>query len=193
MVRFESTSVRGRGAIAVAAFLIAVAVGGAARGAGDDRAVAEALVKSTEPLGPAPVTADALARTSEALERATRLRAAGDEAHAKVADGLAREWAETARDLGLAAAAEKLAADRKRQSMQALAQLQRTKALVEEGIARLGRLRAALDAAAPPTKPKQAPAVDVHDGPAKPAREDPRGQRDNRGDKAAPAAGGVAP
>ncbi|HEX3769582.1 MAG TPA: hypothetical protein VHV30_01900, partial [Polyangiaceae bacterium] len=61
-------------------------------------------------------------------------------------------WAETARDLASAAAAEKMAEDRKHQAIQARAQLQRTKALVEEGIARLGRLRAELDAASSPVR-----------------------------------------
>jgi hypothetical protein len=127
---------------------LAVAMGSRPAWAGeDDRAVADALIKSTTPLGPRAVTAEAIEHANEATERATRLRAAGDEMHAKVADGLAREWAETARDLGLAAAAEQMADDRKRQAIQAQAQLQRTKALVEESIARLGRLRAELEAA----------------------------------------------
>ncbi len=112
---------------------------------------------------PALVTVDAVARATEALEQATRFRAAGDEAHAKAAEGLAREWAETARDLALAASAERQAEDRKRQAMEAQAQLERTRALVEDGIARLGRLHAELDAPA-----KAATAVEVHEGQAKP-------------------------
>ena len=129
----------------------------ASRAQSDDHAVADALLK---PLAPSPVTADAVDRARTALEQATRLRAAGDEAHAKAADGLAREWAETARDLTLAVAAEKLADDSKRQAMQSQAQLERTRALVEESLARLGRLRAALDSAPAPS----ARAVEVHDG-----------------------------
>jgi hypothetical protein len=136
---------------------------------GDDRATAEALVKQA---APSPVTSEAIARANEALEQATRLRAAGDEAHAKAAEGLAREWAETARDLSLAVAAEKLAEDSKRQAMQSQAQLQRTRALVEESIARLGRLRAELDAAsaAPASSAEAAKrrAVESHDGDPKP-------------------------
>jgi hypothetical protein len=126
-----------------------------ARADGDDPAAAattRALIQTTVSLGTpdvAAVTAEAIENADDALERATRLRAAGDPSHAKVADALAREWAETARDAALAAAAERLADDRKRQAMQAQAQLQRTKALVEESIARLGRLRAALEAASP--------------------------------------------
>lgn len=140
---------------------------GAGGGPGDDRAAAEALVAPLDKVDkaePAPVTAEAVARTREALEQATRFRAAGDEAHAKAADGLAREWAETARDLALAAAAEKQAEDRKRQAIQAQAQLERTRALVEDGIARLGRIRAELDAA----PAKAVTAVEVHDGQPRP-------------------------
>ena len=136
-----------------------------ARAQGDNRGAAEALALPLEHAAPSPVTAEALTRTREALEQATRFRAAGDEAHAKAADGLAREWAETARDLALAAAAEKQADDRKRQAMQAQAQLERTRALVEDGIARLGRIHAEL-AAAPG---KAATAVEVHDGQRQPA------------------------
>jgi hypothetical protein len=112
---------------------------------------------------PAPVTVDAVAHATEALEQATRFRAAGDEAHAKAAEGLAREWAETARDLAQAAAAERQAEDRKRQAMEAQAQLERTRALVEDGIARLGRLRAEISAPV-----KTATAVEVHEGQPKP-------------------------
>src|SRR6185437_2510347 len=76
--------------------------------------------------------------------------------------------AETARDLSLAVAAEKLAEDSKRQAMQSQAQLQRTRALVEESIARLGRLRAELDAAsaAPASSAEVAKrrAVETHEG-----------------------------
>jgi hypothetical protein len=143
----------------------AVSTVSAARAQSDDRAAAEAVVSPLEHAGPAPVTAEAVARAREALEQATRFRAAGDEAHAKTADGLAREWAETARDLALAAAAETQAEDRKRQAIQAQAQLERTRALVEDGIARLGRVRAELGAA----QPKAVTAVEVHDGQPKPA------------------------
>jgi hypothetical protein len=140
---------RALGALALAA----LATGShTARADGDDRAVAQALVASAATFGPPAVTGAAVTEASDALERATRLRVAGDEPHGRDADGLAREWAETARDLGSASAAEKLADDRKHQAIQARAQLQRTKALVEEGLARLGRLRAELDAASVPTR-----------------------------------------
>jgi hypothetical protein len=136
---------------------------GSARAQGDDRSAAEALVAPADKAPPVPVTAEALDRARDALEQGTRLRAAGDEAHAKAADGLAREWAETARDLALAAAAEKQADERRRQALQAQAQLDRTRALVEDGIARLGRLRAELAAASSTATPAKV-AIEVHDG-----------------------------
>jgi hypothetical protein len=129
---------------------------------GDDHATAEALVVPMQKSAPEPATVEAVARATDALEQSARLRAAGDEAHAKAADGLAREWAETARDLALAAAAEKQADERRRQAIQAQAQLERTRALVEDGIARLGRLRAELESAVAKK------AIEVHDGDAKP-------------------------
>jgi hypothetical protein len=134
-----------------------------ARADGNEAAGGDALVAPMAKTPPAPVAVDAVARATDALEKATRFRAAGDEAHAKAAEGLAREWAETARDLTLAAASEKQAEDLRRRAMEAQAQLERTRALVEDGIARLGRLRAELDAPA-----KAATAVEVHDGQAKP-------------------------
>jgi hypothetical protein len=107
-----------------------------------------ALVPMAPDSGAAPVSSDALSHAKEAAERSTRLREAGDEVHAKVGDGLADEWGEAARDIELAVSAEKMAAERRREAMRAQAQLQRTRTLVEEGIARLGRIRAELGAAA---------------------------------------------
>jgi hypothetical protein len=147
-----SGRVRVASALALLAYLALAMPARPAHADGDDAAATRALIQATVSLdtpGVAAVTAEAIERANDALERATRLRAAGDLPHAKVADGLAHEWAETARDAALAAAAERLADDRKRQAIQTQAQLQRTKALVEESIARLGRLRAALEAATP--------------------------------------------
>jgi hypothetical protein len=136
---------------------------------GDDHTAAEALVKSIE--GDAArraVAGEAIEHARAALERATRLRSAGDEAHAKAADGLAREWAEDARDIVRAAEAEAAAAEVRRKAVDAQAQLERTRALVEEGIARVGRLKAELEEAARSTgagnASKGRKAVEVHAG-----------------------------
>ncbi len=142
-------------AAAGAAWMFGVAVTGGllaesstvARADGDDR-TAEPAHLPTSDSAAASISADAVDHMKEAQERAIRFRAAGDEGHARVADGLAREWTETARDLELAATAEQMAADRRREAMRDQAQLQRTRTLVEEDIARLGRMRAELDAVA---------------------------------------------
>ncbi len=139
---------------------------------GDDLAVALTLtaqlqrdVAARPPL--APVVAVATAKAAEALERARRMRAVGDEAHAREADGLAREWAETGRDLVRAVDAETRAADLRRSAVESQAQLERTRALVEEGIAHVGRWGGYIDKeqkAAPPPRT----AVETHDGEARP-------------------------
>jgi hypothetical protein len=112
---------------------------------GDDRAATESMLQEAErePARKA-ATADVVRRAREAIERATRLRSAGDETHAKLADGLAKELAETARDLGRTVDAERQAADARRGALDAGAQAERERALLEEGIAQNGRLRAEL-------------------------------------------------
>jgi hypothetical protein len=116
----------------------------------------------------AAVVADPLGHAREALERGTRLRESGDEAHAKAADGLALEWAETARDLVRAADAEREAASRRHAVMDKLAQVERARALVEADLAHVGRLRKEIADAAGPGAPRRADAertaVEVHDG-----------------------------
>jgi hypothetical protein len=91
-----------------------------------------------------------LQRAKDAVERATRLRAAGDEPHARLADGLAREEAEAATDLARALDAEKAASDARKGATDAGVVGDRERALLEEGIARNGRLKAELDEIARP-------------------------------------------
>jgi hypothetical protein len=155
----------------------------------DDHEVAEAITNQLEREGHANVAREAFANARAALERATRLRSAGDEAHAKAADGLAREWAEDARDAARAADAEAAAAQVRRKAVDAQAQLERTRALVEEAIARVGRLKAELDniersgataAAGPASKPRRA--VEVHAGePAASAQSAPTAAPNKKG------------
>lgn len=149
-------------AAALAASVTAVASSIHAQSA-DDPSSAASIVRQLEN-DPAhrPITSAAVERAKKALERATRLRGAGDEAHAKAADGLAREWALTARDLARAADAEGAASDLRHKAVDAQARLERTRALVEEGIARIGRLRSGL-ASAGHAAPKDRTAVDARD------------------------------
>ncbi len=115
----------------------------AAQAQGDDRTAAQAQVTALEHDSAHPsVLAEPLARAKDAIEQAARLRAVGDEAHARAADGLAREWAETGRDLARASDAEQQAADLRKKALESQARLSRTRTLVEEAIARVGRLSA---------------------------------------------------
>ena len=91
------------------------------------------------------VTVDQVKRAKDAMERAARMRAAGDETHARQADALAREWAEAGEDLARAADAETKAAAARRGAIDAGGRADRERALLEEGIARNGRLRALLE------------------------------------------------
>src|ERR1700677_2098398 len=153
---------RGLGAVGmVVAGLLAS--GSVAAQTADDHAAAEALVQALEhDTAHTVVTADAVSAAKGALERATRLRSAGDEAHAKAADGLALEWAQMGRDLAKAADAEATAAELRRKAVDAQALLERTRAQVEEGIAHVGRLRTQLQDAEKAGKVDRV-AVEVHE------------------------------
>jgi hypothetical protein len=115
------------------------------------------------------VMAEALAHAEEALERATRMRDANDEAHARLADAVALEWAATANDLRRAADQEAQAADLRKKAEEARAQAERTRGLVEEAIARVGRLKAELVEADHASRDDRT-AVEIHDDDATPPK-----------------------
>jgi hypothetical protein len=101
-----------------------------------------------------------LEETKKALERARGARQSGDVAHAELLEGLAREWAETARDLARAAATEADAGALESSAAQAGLRAERARALLEEAIARRGRAEAELEklsASAGPFPPKPPP------------------------------------
>jgi hypothetical protein len=137
--------------VAACAVVLAACVGVAGLARGDDRATTASIL---DVLGRDAAHKDALApwvkRTQEALERASRFRAAGDEAHARIADGLARELAETALDLSKTIDAENAADEARRAATDAGVVGERERALLEEGIARNGRLRAEIEETARP-------------------------------------------
>ena len=121
---------------------------GLARAAGDDHAQAESLVAELDrDTAHRALIADPLGRARSALERGKQLRANGDEPHARIADGVAREWAELARDLVRTNDLEKRAYDARRAANDAGARAERERALLEEGIAQNGRLRAEVEQA----------------------------------------------
>lgn len=123
-----------------------VAVAALATASDDDRATTEAILRDVEAAPKKDVASELTARSRAALERAVRMRTAGDEAHARLADGLARTWAEAARDTARAAAVEESAAVARRGATDAGAISVRERALLEEAIAQSGRLRAQMEA-----------------------------------------------
>ncbi len=128
---------------ALVAALLVVMTGGVARGdtRGDAAAMLDAVASDAKHKD---ATAAVVQRGRDALERATRMRAAGDEAHAQLADGLALEEAETARDLVRAIDMETTADDARRGATDAGVVGERERALLEEGIGRNGRMKAEL-------------------------------------------------
>jgi hypothetical protein len=119
----------------------------AANAKDDDRTVAESTLREVEasPRGKE-LAKEPTARAREALERAQRLRDVRDEARARLCDGLARTWAETARDVVRAAELEGRSEAARASATDAGAQLERERALLEEGLGQQGRLRAQLEA-----------------------------------------------
>ena len=169
-------SISGAGAVAVlcaalgAAAMVLGSAGVASAQSADEHGAAAAIVAQLEhDAVHAAVTTEAIASAKAALERATRLRSAGDEAHAKAADGLALEWAETGRDLSRAADAEARATELRHKAVDAQAQLERTRALVEEGITRIGRLQTQLADAEKTARPDRV-AIELHAGDGPPKR-----------------------
>jgi hypothetical protein len=90
------------------------------------------------------VTAEPLKAVRHALERAHGARAAGDEPHGHMLEGLALEWAETARDLVRAATAEQAAQAIGQKAYEVQTRAERARALLEETQARRGRTAAEL-------------------------------------------------
>jgi hypothetical protein len=160
------------GAVAVLVCSLTLAVAG--RAAPGDRAAAQAVIDELgRDVDHHAVVAASIEGAQDALERGVRMRAAGDEAHASEADALARQWAETGRALLRAAIAEGRANELRKKALDTQAQVAKTREIVEEVIARTGRLRAQIaateeDGGAPRV------AVEVHDddraAPTRPAR-----------------------
>mgnify|MGYP000553032247 CR=1 FL=1 len=93
------------------------------------------------------LVASSLEKAKAALERAYGARKAGDAAHAHMLEGLALEWAETARDLVRAAAAEQAAGSASDKARESAVRVERARALLEETQARRGRADAELEKA----------------------------------------------
>ena len=126
---------------------LVAAAGAHALAMDDDRALALSAVREVEASpASAALAQEPLARAREALARAERLREVRDEARARLCDGLARRWAETARDVASAAQAEARARAARLDALDASAQVERERASLEEGLGQAGRLKAQLAA-----------------------------------------------
>lgn len=122
-----------------------VAIGGVSSAAPDDGPAADVALRAIE-ASPKKASAEGMvARAKAARERATRLREAGDEAHAKIADAVARTWAEAGREVVRAAELEEKANAARRDAVDAGASGERERAILEEAVAQSGRLRAQLE------------------------------------------------
>jgi hypothetical protein len=137
----------------VFALALGIALGFGASARGDERSNTVALLGLLEKdTAHAALIAEDVKQARAALERATRMRDANDEKRARLTEGLAAEWVQLGRDLVRAADAEKAANDARIAANDAGAHADRERSLLEEGIARQGRLRAELDALARQSK-----------------------------------------
>ncbi|HQY64195.1 MAG TPA: hypothetical protein PK141_22505, partial [Polyangiaceae bacterium] len=146
MVRRSFWALR-RLATLVAGVALVAAAGAHALAMDDDRALALSALREVEASpASAELAREPLARAHEALARAERLREVRDETRARLCDGLARRWAETARDVVSAAKAEERARAARLNALDASAQVERERASLEEGLGQTGRLKAQLAA-----------------------------------------------
>jgi hypothetical protein len=171
-----------------------------------DRAVTEQILASV-----GSNRADARGPVDEAkkaLERAAGARRSGDVRHAELLEGLALEWAETARDVIRASAVEADAGALGAAAADAGLKAERARALLEESIARRGRAEAELEKLTadggilPTTKPgpassaKSKPAAGPKAAPSNSAAAGPKAAPSNSaagGSKPAPTSSAGAP
>lgn len=152
-----------------------------------DGATAEKLLQEIEAraardAGTAKVVAAAVERAKTSLERAHGARVSGDGVHARMLDGLALEWAETARDLERAAAAEQSSLVAAKSAADATTQADRARSLLEETQARRLRAEAELEKAEAEAREVAKAAANVEQDRIEAAR---------KGGKAAPPKGGA--
>ncbi|HSO36890.1 MAG TPA: hypothetical protein VLT33_30395 [Labilithrix sp.] len=169
MRRWHARSVLGA---LTAATALAIGVVAAAAGT-DDRGATDAVLREVEASPKKDVVSEMIARSRAAQDRAAKLRASGDETHARLADGLAKTWAEAARDVVRAADVEERAQAARRAATDAGLVAERERALLEEGIAQSGRVKAQLeaverDAKEQPARTSAAANADTDGGAARP-------------------------
>jgi hypothetical protein len=133
-------------ALLLGAGLVALTLLSAA-GPRDDRAATVAALAPFEiEGGTAPLVQDPVKRSRDLLERATRMRNAGDDVHARLAEAAALQWAKVAQDLVRSADAEATAQAARSKALDASASSERERAMLEQQLAQNGRLQAELRA-----------------------------------------------
>ncbi len=151
-------------------------------GAATEKLLQEIEARAARDAGTAKVVAAAVERAKTSLERAHGARVSGDGVHARRLDGLALEWAETARDLERAAAAEQSSLVAAKSAADATTQADRARSLLEETQARRLRAEAELEKAEAEAKEVAKAAANV---------EQDRIEAAGKGGKAAPPKGGT--
>jgi hypothetical protein len=131
--------------LAALAFALGIAIAAIAFAQPDDRSATEAILKELDASPKKDVAREMVGRAKTALDRGARMRSAGDEPHARIADSVAKTWAEAARDIVRAVEVEERAANARRSATDAGMQAERERALLEEAIAQSGRVRAQLE------------------------------------------------
>lgn len=131
--------------LAALTLLAAAAVSPAAFGADAPRPNAQQVLATLPADGPHAQALTRLRRlVRQSLWRAEQARAAGNVRVAQQLDALARDYALAARELDRALSAETQAAKLQRQAADSASRLERTRALIEELVARRARARAEL-------------------------------------------------
>ena len=111
----------------------------------DERSQAEATITELESNARTKtLCADPIAKARVALERAHRMRVAGDDRHARLVEGLARQWTMVAEELAHADEIESRAAAARALAADAGAHVERARATLEQQLAENGRMQAEL-------------------------------------------------
>jgi hypothetical protein len=130
----------GRFVLVLCLTLLSVGVGVALAAPGDRSSTEATLADLEKDPATKELTADAVKKSRAALERATRMRASGDDTHARLAEGVAHDWAEVGKELARAADLEKKATSAHFDSQDASVQMDRERAMLEQRVAENGRL-----------------------------------------------------
>jgi len=116
----------------------------------DDRTQTEALLAPLEAAGAdgggAPVARDSAKRARDLLERGRRMRVAGDDVHARLAEAAAYDWARVGTELVRTQEAETKSQAARLAVLDAGAAAERERAMLEQQLAQNGRLQAELRA-----------------------------------------------